>query len=134
MKELLIESSAQTPAIKFNPNNGLMEIIGRSIPYDSDAFWMPILSWFESYIYTPNEITTFKINLDYFNISSSKRILFLLYKLNELSDKGLGVSVIWEYRKDDEDMYEVGQDYAYMVKVPFEFIEIKEPDLVLTSQ
>ena len=134
MEELLIESSAQTPAIKFNPNNGLMEIIGRSIPYDSDAFWMPILSWFESYVFTPNEITTFKINLDYFNISSSKRILFLLYKLNELSDKGLGVSVIWEYRKDDEDMYEVGQDYAYMVKVPFEFIEIKEPDLVLTSQ
>ena len=134
MKELLIESSAQTPAIKFNPNNGLMEIIGRSIPYDSDAFWMPILSWFESYVFTPNEITTFKINLDYFNISSSKRILFLLYKLNELSDKGLGVSVIWEYRKDDEDMYEVGQDYAYMVKVPFEFIEIKEPDLVLTSK
>lgn len=133
MEELLIKSSAQTPAIKFNPNNGLMEIIGRSIPYDSDAFWMPILSWFESYMFTPNERTTFKINLEYFNISSSKRILFLLYKLNELSDKGLVVTVIWEYRKDDEDMYEVGQDYAYMVKVPFEFIEFKEPDLVLAS-
>ena len=134
MEELLRDSSAQTPVIKFDPTNGLMEICGRSIPYDSDEFWMPILSWFEAYMLTPNEKTTFKINLEYFNISSSKRILFLLYKLNELSEKGLEVNVLWEYRKDDEDMYEVGQDYAYMVKVPFEFIEIKEPELVLTSQ
>ena len=54
----------------------------------------------------------------------------MLYKLNEIADKGLDVQVEWEYKSDDEDMYEVGQDYAYMVKVPFKFKEIKEPEMV----
>lgn len=130
MEVLKREPTAQTPTINFDPTNGLMEIKGRSIPYDSDDYWMPILSWFESYVVAPFKSTVFKINLEYFNISSSKRILFLLYKLNEIADKGLDVQVEWEYKSDDEDMYEVGQDYAYMVKVPFKFKEIKEPEMV----
>jgi len=130
MEVLKREPTAQTPSINFNPTNGLMEIKGRSIPYDSDDYWMPILNWFESYVVTPFQSTVFKINLEYFNISSSKRILFLLYKLNEIADKGLDVQVEWAYKSDDEDMYEVGQDYAYMVKVPFKFKEIKEPEMV----
>jgi hypothetical protein len=79
------------------------------------------LNWFESYLLKPIESTVFRINLEYFNISSSKRILFLLYKLNELVKMGHEVRVEWLYKIDDEDMYEVGQDYAYMVKVPFIF-------------
>ena len=131
MEVLKREPTAQTPSINFDPTNGLMEIKGRSIPYDSDDYWMPILNWFESYVVTPFESTVFRINLEYFNISSSKRILFLLYKLNELADKGLDVCVEWEYKSDDEDMYEVGQDYAYMVKVPFKFKEIQESEMIL---
>ena len=131
MEVLKREPSAQTPTINFDPSNGLMEIKGRSIPCDSDDYWMPILNWFESYMVTPFQSTRFKINLEYFNISSSKKILFLLYKLNELAEKGLDVIVEWEYRSNDDDMYEVGQDYAYMVKVPFQFKEIKESDLAL---
>ena len=131
MEVLRRESSPETPLINFNPENGLMELKGRSIPFDSDDFWMPVLSWFESYMHAPKTETIFKINLEYFNISSSKRILFLLYKLNELADAGKTVRVDWEYRKEDDDMYEVGQDYAYMVKVPFNFVELIEPELVL---
>jgi len=129
MQVLRIEPTAQTPMINFDPANGLMEIKGRSIPYDSDDYWMPILNWFESYVVNPFQTTVFKINLEYFNISSSKRILFLLYKLNEIAEKGLNVQVEWEYKSGDEDMYEVGQDYAYMVKVPFKFKEIKEQEM-----
>ncbi len=131
MEVLTRESSAQTPIINFDPTSGIMVIKGRAIPDDTDDFWMPILSWFESYMLSPNEQTVFKVNLEYFNISSSKRILFLLYKLNELSDKGFDVHVDWEYRTEDEDMYEVGQDYAYMVKVPFHFVELTEPEFAM---
>jgi hypothetical protein len=51
--------------------------------------------------------------------------------LNELADSGRSVRVEWRYKDSDEDMFEVGQDYAYMVKVPFDFIEYKEADLAL---
>jgi hypothetical protein len=54
-----------------------------------------------------------------------------LYKLNELVDKGLQAKVNWFYKETDEDMYEVGQDYEYMIKVPFEFIAYTDIDLSL---
>ena len=131
MEDLLIQPTPHTPYVLFSKENGLMEIKGRSIPDQPDEFWLPVLSWFESYLLDPRVNTTVKIDLEYFNISSSKRILFLLYKLNELVDKGNFAHVEWYYRQTDEDMYEVGQDYAYMVKVPFEFKEYIDPDIAL---
>jgi len=121
MEALIINESPQTPLIHFNELSGIMKITGRSIPDKPDEFWQPILTWFDLYLLTPAKSTTVIIDLEYFNITSSKRILFLLYKLNELSENGSDVKVEWLYRDTDEDMYEVGQDYAYMVRVPFEF-------------
>lgn len=131
MEVLLLEATAQTPFIQFDALNGKMEIKGRSIPDSPDDFWLPVLNWFESYILNPSKQTVFHINLDYFNISSSKRILFLLYKLNEMIENGLDVKVEWHYRETDEDMYEVGQDYAYMVKVPFIFRSYRDADMLI---
>lgn len=131
MEDLFINATPQTPLINFNGKSGVMEIRGRSIPDQPDEFWLPILNWFESYLMNPRHSTTIKIDLEYFNISSSKRILFLLYKLNELVDKGNDAKVEWHYRHSDEDMYEVGQDYAYMVKVPFVFKEYVDPDIAI---
>ena len=131
MEPFKLESTAQTPMISFDAVSGVMEIKGRSIPDQPDEFWLPILSWFESYMLNPRDKTVVKIDLEYFNISSSKRILFLLYKLNELVEMKKDVHVEWFYRESDEDMYEVGQDYAYMVKVPFIFNEYVDPDIAV---
>ncbi|OFZ61037.1 MAG: hypothetical protein A3D92_22095 [Bacteroidetes bacterium RIFCSPHIGHO2_02_FULL_44_7] len=131
MEVFSLNATAYTPEVIFDPLVGRMEISGRAIPDSPDEFWVPVLNWFEGYIMNPSQKTTVKISLDYFNISSSKRILFLLYKLNELAENGYDVCVEWHYRKEDEDMYEVGQDYAYMVRVPFEFMEYQDPDLAL---
>ena len=131
MEDLLIHATSHTPYIHFDGREGVMEIKGRSIPDQPDEFWIPILNWFETYLMNPNHSTVIKIDLEYFNISSSKRILFLLYKLNELAENGKDVHVEWLYRQTDEDMYEVGQDYAYMVKVPFIFKEYVDPDIAI---
>lgn len=131
MNRLIIEPTAHTPLIDFNPTNGEMIISGRSIPDSPDDFWYPILSWFEGYLQNPFAKTAFNINLEYFNVTSSKRILALLYKLNELTDRQFDVCVNWHFREGDEDMYEVGQDYAYMVKVDFDFLPYKENDLAI---
>jgi len=129
MKNLLIASTAQTPFVSFNSQNGIMEIKGRSIPEQADEFWIPIIDWFDLYLLKPSNHTTFKIDLEYFNISSSKRILTLLYKLNNLAKLTDNVKVEWYYRLADEDMFEVGQDYKYMIKVPFEFHAYEDQEL-----
>lgn len=131
MDKLYIESGAQTPLINFDAQKGEMTIKGRSIPDNPDEFWYSVLRWFDQYMSHPSNRTVFNIDLEYFNVTSSKRILALLYKLNELIDNGHDVSVHWYYRDGDEDMYEVGQDYAYMVKVPFVFHLYDESDLAI---
>lgn len=133
MDNLIREATAHTPMVRFDGETGVMEIKGRAIPEQADDFWLPILNWFETYVEMPALQTVFKIDLEYFNISSSKRILFLLYKLNQLAKVADHVKVEWYYRENDEDMYEVGQDYKYMVKVPFEFHAYAEPEFEMAG-
>lgn len=122
MEALRIQETHKTPEVLFDPKNEVFEIKGKSIPDDAELFFESILSWIEDYVSNPNENTIIKIDLEYFNISSSKRILFMFYKLNELKEKGKNIKIIWYYNEEDEDMFEVGQDYAFMVKIPFDFV------------
>lgn len=130
-KTLYISKTTNTPCINFNIETGVMSIEGRSIPNNSDEFWNPVIDWFNSYIETPRTNTKFVVQLEYLNISSSKKILALMYKLNDLIESGKSVQVEWHCRENDDDMFEVGQDYAYMVKVPFNFITVKEEVLAV---
>lgn len=126
MKALNIEATDKTPLINFDPIAGNFEIKGKSIPNDAEEFYAPVLEWMENYVKSPGKKTHVELNLEYFNITSSKRILFLLYKLNELIDNNHDVHVKWFYAESDDDMHEVGQDYAFMVKVPFQFVGYKK--------
>ena len=80
MEKLVINPTVKTPFVDFDAQTGVMLIQGRSIPQDSETFWEPILKWFYAYAVQPAKETQFIFDLEYFNISSSKRILFLLYK------------------------------------------------------
>lgn len=135
MEALRIQSTVKTPEILFDPTNQVFEIKGKSIPDNAEEFYSDVLDWFDDYVANPNGETVLKIDLEYFNISSSKRLLFLLYKLNELNDMNNGVKVQWLYNEMDEDMFEVGQDFAFMVKIPFDFISytLTEKGLVEAS-
>ena len=129
MEALRIQATHKTPEVLFDPGNETFEIKGKSIPDDAEEFYSSVLEWFDDYVANPNNSTTLRIDLEYFNISSSKRLLFLLYKLNELGTRGMDVKIVWKYNERDEDMFEVGQDYAFMVKVPFEFVAYSPKEL-----
>ena len=122
MKPLKIESTHKTPKVYLDPEEGVFEISGRSIPEDSVGFYKPVLEWLDEYGKNPNEKTEFKFELEYFNTSSSKNILELLKRLEEIYEKGHDVKVIWYYDEDDEDMEETGEDYQALLKVPVELI------------
>lgn len=129
MEDLLINSTLTTPRISFS-KDGLMEIIGKSIPDAESNFWSLVSEWFRIYMFSPATKTTFKLQIDYLNTSSSKEILHLLYRLNELKDRGIEAEVIWLFNLNDIDMQEVGKDYEHMVKVPFSFLKINESVLI----
>lgn len=125
MKKLVkINQTDLYPTIIMDKESGVFEIKGVSLPLDGKDLYMPVLDFLDEYVQAPNKVTLFVFNLKYFNISSSKMFLFMLYKLKELYDAGNSVVVIWSY--DDEDIREAGEDFQHMVDIPFQFKEVFE--------
>ena len=120
MEVIKIKGTDDTPNVVLDNDNGIMQISGRSLPEDVAAFYEPILDWFDEYAEDPNEKTFVDFKLVYFNTASSKLILDILLKLEDMCDDGKDVTVRWHYPDDDEDMEEAGEEYADIVEVPFE--------------
>lgn len=124
MKQIRINSSDRYPEITLDKANGIFEIKGISLPENGKEFYQPVLDFLGEYAASPNAVTLFVFNLRYFNISSSKMILFILYKLREIHESGKTVLVTWCF--EDNDLLEAGQDFEHMSKVPFQFKEMHE--------
>ncbi len=120
MQVIKIKGTDDTPTVILDVENKFMEISGRSLPEDVAAFYDPILEWLDDYAENPLTKTVFDFKLVYFNTASSKLLLDILLKLEEIADEGNEVLVKWHYPEDDEDMEEAGEEYADIVDVSFE--------------
>ncbi len=120
METIKILGTDDTPTVILDADNDIFEISGRSLPEDVTAFYDPILNWLDEYAAGPNAKTIFTFKLVYFNTASSKLLLDILMKLEEMHEDGKEVLVKWYYPEDDEDMQEAGEEYADIVDVPFE--------------
>ncbi len=124
MEPILIEGTPKTPSVKYDPEKGVIEIKGRSIPENSIEFYKPLVDWLEDYSNSPMQKTLVNVQLEYFNTSSSKCILDVFKKLEAIHKSNHDVLINWYYEEDDEDMLEAGEDYESIIRVPFKMIEI----------
>ena len=122
MEVIKIVGTDDTPSVTLDVANEIFEISGRSLPEDVAVFYEPILDWSDRYSEEATGKTIFNFKLVYFNTASSKMILDILLKLEEMHEAGKDVLVRWHYPEDDEDMEEAGEEYADIVDVPFEQI------------
>jgi len=120
MEVIKIKGTDDTPTIILDKDGGIFEISGRSLPEDVTTFYEPILNWLDDYQEEANDQTAFSFKLVYFNTASSKLILDILMKLEEMHENGNSVLIKWFFPEDDEDMEEAGEEYADIVDVPFE--------------
>jgi hypothetical protein len=120
MNTIKIMGTDDTPTVILDSENEIFEISGRSLPEDVTAFYEPIIGWLDDYSSSPNTKTVFTFKLVYFNTASSKLLLDILMKLEQMHEDGKDVMVRWYYPEDDEDMQEAGEEYADIVDVPFE--------------
>mgnify|MGYP006178831643 FL=1 len=131
MEKIRIESTDVSPEVVFDLGSNNFSIRGKSVVTEVDAFYSPLINWLENANGKFENRIDFVFDLEYFNIFSSKRILFILYKLSDLKKSGANINVIWHFSMDDDDMKEVGEDFACMVNLPFEFISnVMHPELV----
>ena len=128
MEVLEIPNTAKTPQISLNPNGTLL-FKGRSIPENSIDFYRPVMDWLTEYAREAQPLTTVEMRLEYFNTSSSKCILDIFKRLSLIHElTGKEVQVKWYFFSDDEDMYESGNDYSTIVKIPFELVPYTSED------
>ena len=120
METIKIQGTEDTPKVILDKDTDIMEISGRSLPEDVTSFYEPVLTWLEEYSQNPNKKTIFNFKLVYLNTASSKLLLDILMKLEEIHEAGNDVLIRWHFPEDDEDMEEAGEEYADIVDVPFE--------------
>ena len=122
MDVIKIQGTDDTPSVVLDKASGQFEISGRSLPEDVNQFYEPILDWIDQYAEDPNDHTEFSFKLEYFNTASSKVILDILLKFEEIFEGGKEVVVKWHYHEDEEDMLEAGEEYADIVEIPFDYV------------
>jgi hypothetical protein len=118
--------SSKTPTINFDLIGGVLEIKGRSIPENSIEFYKPLMESLDKYSLSAKPATAVSIGLEYFNTSSSKCILDVFKKLENIQKAGSAVTINWNYEEDDEDMLEAGEDYQAIISIPFKMVQVTQ--------
>lgn len=123
METIRIAATEDTPGVILDPASNQFEISGRSLPEDVVVFYQPVMQWLEELEKAPIPGMVLSIKLEYFNTASSKLILDILLKLEEIFQNGTQLKVVWNFLSSDSDMKEAGEEYSEIVGLPFELKE-----------
>jgi hypothetical protein len=126
MEKIEIRETQKTPSVLFDPEQGLFEIRGKSIPENSNIFYTPLLLYVEKYGHSPARRTILSVKFEFFNTSSSHRIHALFKRFERISQADGEVLIKWYCEKGDESMRDAGRDFRAILQVPFEIIEVDE--------
>jgi hypothetical protein len=128
MKLIYKEPAFRTPEIKFDPDNNYFIIKGRSLPEDANDFYAPYKKWLKNYFTGTIEPADFILQIDYFNSSSSRMILEMIYIIRDCINEGNQINIIWRYQEDDDEMMTVGEEIQAIIEVPIKMECIKDED------
>jgi hypothetical protein len=125
MENLIINGNHElfdVPRVHFNAETGVCEVEGESYLEKTAEFYEKLLAWLEQYMHEVKGAITFNFKLTYFNTSSSKRLLYIMLKLKEYSDKGGDVEANWHYNPNDIEMEEAVEDFMSIAKLEINLI------------
>ncbi len=121
-----MEPSRVTPLINFDPEEGILEMRGRSSPENAIQFYQRIIEGLDEYAQSGGEQFTANFAFEYFNTSSSKCLFDIFKRLVRIRESDREIQINWFYEEFDEDMMEAGEDYSDLLDLEFNFIEIED--------
>lgn len=80
-----IQGTDKTPEIDLNPSTGEILMAGRSIPENATKTYEPVFEWVKEYIRTARPVTNLRLNLDYFNTSTTICLAKIVKKLASIN-------------------------------------------------
>ena len=128
MNHLVMEKTASTPAVDFDPDTCVLRITGESFPENAAKFYAPILAWIgELRERSDCPPVVLECDILYFNSSTSKILMNLFDTLEDLVLGGRSVTVRWLCREDNETAVECGEEFREdLDNLPFEIVLRKE--------
>lgn len=121
----IVPATDKTPRVELFPDKGLLSIIGCSIPENADRLYLPLYDRLKIYAAEPPAGTLVRVELAYFNSSSSKYLLDLFKLLEDLHAMGRSKVVVeWHHEHDDLDMEEAGRDFKALLEIPVRLVSI----------
>lgn len=129
MKPLIIKATENSPQIIFKPDEAAFSISGQSRPEDAWKLYDTVLKWLEKYTESVKKTKSPKhikveFSLLYFNTVSAKYIFEILRTFALCHSKETEVKIVWHYKEKDEDIKESGEEFARLVKLPFDFVAV----------
>lgn len=108
----IIDATEDSPKITLDSEKSVFTIEGNSYPEHAVMIYNPVIEWIEDQINSnASEIN----GVFYFSILSSashKVIYDILQKLHNYQKQGGRVQIKWLYHDDDDDMLDIGEDFA----------------------
>lgn len=112
MKNLNIEATKYTPEIKFDADEQILSVVGKSYPENTFEFYKPILNWVEEFLQTVTDKKIFiNLDLEYLNSSSLKVYFDLFDILESAHENGKVIEIKWIYDEDNDISEETGEDF-----------------------
>ena len=121
MDALKIEPTSTSLDIFLDAQTGKFSFSGRSVSEHSIEFFKPVMDWLEKYSEAPAPKTECVFQLEYFNSAARKSLIGIFNILHSLHKKGNSVVIIWHYDEGDESIRELGEEYAGMYNLKFQF-------------
>jgi len=84
LTDLIIGKTPKTPQIELKYASGELSITGRSLPENASRLYEPVLEWVNKYIIQPQPVTNLRLNVEYFNTSSSLWISKIIKTLTRI--------------------------------------------------
>jgi hypothetical protein len=130
-QELFIEAGLKTPQIDLNPFTGELIFCGKSIPENAARIYEDVFKWVQEYSKKPKLTTNLRLNLEYFNSSSSIWLAKIVKVLCSVRKSGYTLLIHLYFDIEDfdsmhqEDLKEALSPIMDMIGLPSISIGIK---------
>lgn len=120
-----IPQTTSTPQVSFDPAKSRLLISGESYPENSFEFYAPIYAWIKTYLDDATGLSL-EINVSYMNSSSTKCMLDLLDLFEDAHGRGLQVTIIWLYDRENPRSFDLAEEFQEEVTLPFAIVACNE--------
>jgi len=127
MQDFITQATKRLPEINFNASSGILNIKGVFIQGTDPSFlelYNQLYDWLKKYVALPVKKTVLNLEFEIISTSAGKPLLYILKIMEDMYLAGYDVSINWFYKRDAEDLYEDGEDYKSVLRVPINLVEI----------